>query len=46
MEMNYYWKAQINFKNLMNEIDSFKNPVRKRLRQIKKDWAISLLLLF
>jgi len=23
----------------MNEIDSFKIPVQKRLRQIKKDWA-------
>jgi hypothetical protein len=39
MEMNYYWEAADNFKNLMNEIDSFKIPVRKRLRQIKKDWA-------
>ena len=39
MEMNYYWEAADNFKNLMNEIDSFKIPVRMRLRQIKKDWA-------
>ena len=39
MEMNYYWEAADNFKNLMNEIDSFKIPVQKRLRQIKKDWA-------
>lgn len=23
----------------MNEIDNFKIPVQKRLRQIKKDWA-------
>ena len=39
MEMNYYWEARDNFKNLMNEIDNFKIPVQKRLRQIKKDWA-------
>ena len=39
MEMNYYWEANDNFKILMNEIDKFKIPVQKRLRQIKKDWA-------
>jgi hypothetical protein len=39
MEMNYYWEAADNFDNLMNEIDSFKISVQKRLRQIKKDWA-------
>jgi hypothetical protein len=37
--MNYYWEANDNFKILMNEIDKFKIPVQKRLRQIKKDWA-------
>lgn len=39
IEMNCYWDAKNNFEKLMNEIEHFKNPVQKRLRQIKKNWA-------